>query len=59
MIFIMQLVYIKEGQESVFQQFENTAIPAILKYKGRLLLRVRPTDNTLSNTILTSLMKFT
>lgn len=45
MIFITQLVYIKEGQETVFHQFEEIAIPAILKYNGRLLLRVRPTEN--------------
>lgn len=46
MIFITQLVYIKEGQENVFHQFEEIAIPTILKYNGRLLLRVRPTGNT-------------
>ena len=46
MIFITQLVYIKGGQESVFHQFEDIAIPAILKYNGRLLLRVRPTENS-------------
>ena len=45
MIFITQLVYIKEGQESVFHQFEDIAIPIILKYNGRLLLRARPTEN--------------
>src|SRR5436189_3683313 len=45
MIFITQLVYIKEGQESEFHQFEDIAIPAIKKYNGRLLLRVRPTEN--------------
>src|ERR1700712_3556875 len=45
MIFITQLVYIKEGQERVFHQFEAIAIPTILKYKGRLLLRVRPSEN--------------
>jgi uncharacterized protein (DUF1330 family) len=42
MIFITQLIYIKEGQESIFHQFEDIAIPAILKYNGRLLIRVRP-----------------
>ena len=42
MIFITQLIYIKEGQESVFDQFESVAIPAIQKYHGRLLFRVRP-----------------
>ncbi|HEY5461724.1 MAG TPA: DUF1330 domain-containing protein [Hanamia sp.] len=45
MIFITQLIYIKEGQEKVFDEFENVAMPAILKYNGRLLLRVRPSDN--------------
>jgi uncharacterized protein (DUF1330 family) len=45
MIFLTQLVYVKEGQESVFHQFEEIAIPAIIKYNGRLLLRIRPTDN--------------
>ena len=42
MIFITQLVYIIEGQETVFDQFEDIAIPAIARYNGRLLLRVRP-----------------
>ena len=46
MIFFTQLIYIIEGQEQVFDQFENIAIPAILKYNGRLLLRVRPTENS-------------
>ncbi len=46
MIFLTQLVYIKEGQGKVFDEFEAIAIPAILKYNGRLLLRVRPTENS-------------
>jgi uncharacterized protein (DUF1330 family) len=46
MIFITQLVYVKEGQESMFHQFEDIAIPAIQKYNGRLLLRVRPTNES-------------
>jgi len=45
MIYITQLIYIKQGQENIFHQFENVAIPLISKYKGRLLLRIRPTDN--------------
>ncbi|MEO6548619.1 MAG: DUF1330 domain-containing protein [Ferruginibacter sp.] len=47
MIFITQLIYIKEGQEQVFCQFEDIAIPAILKYSGKLLLRVRPGAETI------------
>lgn len=46
MIYITQLIYIKEGHESVFDQFEDVAIPAIANYNGRLLLRVRPADNS-------------
>lgn len=45
MIYITQLIYIKEGQEQIFDQFEAVAIPIISKYNGRLLLRVRPSDN--------------
>jgi hypothetical protein len=41
-IFITQLIYIKPGQEDVFDQFESVAIPLIAKYNGTLLFRVRP-----------------
>jgi uncharacterized protein (DUF1330 family) len=52
MIFLTQLIYIKEGQEEVFHQFEDIAIPAISKYNGRLLLRVRPSgDSFIENNI--------
>ena len=46
MLYFTQLIYIKEGQEEVFHQFENVAIPLILKYNGKLLLRIRPTENS-------------
>jgi|SRR6185503_10665790 uncharacterized protein (DUF1330 family) len=42
MIYITQLVYIKPGQESTFEAFEQVAIPLISRYRGRLLLRIRP-----------------
>ena len=42
MIFITQLIFIKPGQESAFQDFEQVAMPQISKYKGTLLLRLRP-----------------
>lgn len=52
MIYITQLIYIIEGQESAFREFEDIAIPIIAKYKGRLLLRVRPDeDSFIGNTI--------
>lgn len=46
MIYITQLVYLIEGQEQVFDEFESIAIPTILKYNGRLLFRVRPTEDS-------------
>lgn len=46
MIYLTQLIYIKEGQEEAFHQFEEVAIPLIEKYNGHLLLRLRPTDES-------------
>ena len=45
MIFITQLIYIIDGQEKVLDEFEGIAIPTILKYNGRLLLRIRPAED--------------
>ncbi len=45
MIYLTQIIYIKEGMETVFHQFEDIAIPTISKYNGRLLLRMRPEKN--------------
>ena len=42
MIYITQLIYIIDGQENIFDQFEDVAIPLISKYNGKLLFRVRP-----------------
>ena len=42
MIHITQLIYVVEGKEEIFHQFEEIAIPTILKYNGRLTLRIRP-----------------
>lgn len=46
MIYITQLICVIPGQEQTFNQFEEIAIPIILKYNGRLLLRVRPDDRS-------------
>jgi hypothetical protein len=46
MVYITQFIYIISGQEKIFDQFEDIAIPIILKYNGRLLLRVRPNDSS-------------
>ncbi|MEQ9439140.1 MAG: DUF1330 domain-containing protein [Cyclobacteriaceae bacterium] len=46
MIYITQLIYLKEGQEAVFDEFESIAIPTIARYNGELLLRLRPDAST-------------
>jgi len=50
MIYITQLIYVKEGQKETFHQFEDVAIPIIAKYNGRLLLRVRPNGDSFIET---------
>jgi uncharacterized protein (DUF1330 family) len=47
MIYLTQLIYLKEGQENVFHQFEDIALPIIPKYNGTLLLRIRPDANSI------------
>lgn len=42
MLYLTQLIYIKEGQEAVFDEFEAVAIPLIAKYRGSMLFRLRP-----------------
>jgi hypothetical protein len=44
MIYITQLIFINEGQEAVFNEFEALAIPLIEKYNGKILYRIRPTE---------------
>lgn len=52
MLYITQLIYLKPGQEAIFDQFEAVAIPLISKYNGQLLLRIRPSaSDVIENTI--------
>jgi antibiotic biosynthesis monooxygenase (ABM) superfamily enzyme len=41
-IYLTQLVYVHPGKEAVFDEFEDVAIPLITKYNGELMLRLRP-----------------
>ncbi len=50
MLFITQLIYVKEGQENIFHRFEDIAILAISKYNGQLLFRIRPGENSFIQT---------
>ncbi|THU38455.1 DUF1330 domain-containing protein [Niastella caeni] len=46
MIYITQLIYIREGQENKFFEYEDAVLPLLWKYSGQLLLRLRPTSST-------------
>lgn len=42
MVFITNLIYLNEGQEAIFDEFEKIAIPIMTKYNGKMLARIRP-----------------
>lgn len=46
MILVTQLIYLIEDQEKVFDEFERMAIPIIATYQGKLLLRIRPGEDS-------------
>ena len=47
MLYLTQLVYLNDGEERTFQAFEDVVIPLISKYRGELLLRVRPNPESI------------
>jgi len=52
MIYITQLIYLNDGQQGIFDEFEAIAIPLIAKYNGKLLFRLRPSyDNFIEHQI--------
>lgn len=46
MLYLTQLIYVKEGKEDTFHSFEAAAIPILGQYNGLLLARLRPTDDS-------------
>ncbi|MEQ6122189.1 DUF1330 domain-containing protein [Reichenbachiella sp. MALMAid0571] len=46
MIFITQLIFVKSGAEKTFQKFEEFAIPLMEKYNGKIIYRLRPTEES-------------
>jgi hypothetical protein len=41
MIYLTQLVYLRDGYEDAFDRFEDAVLPLLSKYRGELLLRLR------------------
>ena len=46
MIYLNQLIYLIDGKEAIFDEFESISIPIISKYNGRLTLRIRPNEES-------------
>src|SRR4029450_3184646 len=42
MIYVTQLIYVREGHEADFDRFESIVLPRLSAYSGELLLRLRP-----------------
>ena len=42
MIYIRQLVFVLEGKEETFKEFEDQVLPLMENYGGTLLYRIRP-----------------
>jgi hypothetical protein len=42
MIYITQLIYLREGHEAEFQHFEDIVLPLLKRHAGELVLRIRP-----------------
>lgn len=42
MIYLTMFIFIKEGKETVFHQFEDSVLPILDDYKGKLIYRLRP-----------------
>lgn len=42
MIYITQLLFVKEGKEETFLEFEDHAIPLLTKHNGQIIYRLRP-----------------
>jgi uncharacterized protein (DUF1330 family) len=47
MVVLMQAVCVHSGKESIFDAFEDVAIQLIAKHGGELLLRLRPTPDSM------------
>ncbi len=42
MIYLTMMIFVKEGKEDVFHQFEELALPLLKDYNGKLIYRIRP-----------------
>lgn len=46
MLYYTQILFVKEGQETTFHDFEDHVLPLLQRHNGELIYRVRPTMNS-------------
>ncbi len=50
MIYITMMIFVKEGKETAFHEFEYAVLPILENYEGKLIYRIRPnTDSIVHN----------
>ena len=49
MIYLTVLLFIKEGKEHIFKEYESLVLPIIYDYNGKLIYRIRPTHDSFIN----------
>ncbi|WP_303316473.1 hypothetical protein Q4Q34_06605 [Flavivirga abyssicola] len=49
MIYLTALLFVKEGKENVFNEYESLVLPIINNYNGKLIYRIRPTQDSFIN----------
>jgi uncharacterized protein (DUF1330 family) len=51
MLYYIQVIYVKEGQDDQFNLFESHVLPLLKKYNGTLIYRVRPAKDQVIETV--------
>ena len=44
MTYLRQMIFVHEGKENIFNEFENIAIPIMAEYNGEMIYRIKPTE---------------
>lgn len=42
MIYLTTLIFVKDGKEDVFKEYESLVLPILKDYNGKLIYRIRP-----------------
>src|SRR3569833_307410 len=45
MLYYTQIIFIRESQQDLFNEFESYVLPFLERHNGTILYRVRPTDD--------------